>query len=88
MALSNNFFCVDAMYYSAEYDVCDVTLSVYSHRASFPPWPGTFFKLARCGYTLRVTSQTPLVDKNHICMENKWEVGPCSPVSKITPVVF
>jgi hypothetical protein len=22
-----------------------------------PPWPGIFFKLARCGYTLRVTSQ-------------------------------
>jgi hypothetical protein len=25
---------------------------------SFPPWPGIFFKLARCGYTLRVTPQT------------------------------
>jgi hypothetical protein len=24
----------------------------------FPPWPGIFFKLVRCGYTLRVTSQT------------------------------
>jgi hypothetical protein len=23
----------------------------------FPPWPGIFFKLVRCGYTLRVTSQ-------------------------------
>jgi hypothetical protein len=22
-----------------------------------PPWPGIFFKLVRCGYTLRVTSQ-------------------------------
>jgi hypothetical protein len=22
-----------------------------------PPWSGMFFKLARCGYTLRVTSQ-------------------------------
>jgi hypothetical protein len=22
-----------------------------------PPWTGIFFKLARCGYTLRVTSQ-------------------------------
>ena len=33
------------------------TLSVYPHRASLkniPPWPGIFFKLARCGYTLRV----------------------------------
>jgi hypothetical protein len=44
------------------YDACDVTLSVYPHRASlnwasFPPWSGIFFKLARCGYTLRVTSQ-------------------------------
>jgi hypothetical protein len=26
----------------------------------FPPWPGIFFKLARCGYTLRVTSQTSI----------------------------
>jgi hypothetical protein len=25
-----------------------------------PPWPGIFFKLARCGYTLRVTSQASL----------------------------
>ena len=24
---------------------------------TFPPWSGIFFKLARCGYTLRVTSQ-------------------------------
>ena len=33
------------------------TLSVYPHRASLknmPPWPGIFFKLARCGYTLRI----------------------------------
>ena len=38
-----------------------------------PPWSGIFFKLARCGYTLRVTSQasyspeyiTP-TQKNHI----------------------
>jgi hypothetical protein len=68
------FFCVGVVY-SGEYDVCDVTLSVYPHRASLknmpghgpvnkaqdfaPPWPGIFFKLARCGYTLRVRSQTP-----------------------------
>jgi hypothetical protein len=26
-------------------------------QAYFPLWPGIFFKLARCGYTLRVTSQ-------------------------------
>jgi hypothetical protein len=55
--------------YSGEYDACDVTLSVYPHRYIsidshcvlyihwFPPWSGIFFKLARCGYTLRVTSQ-------------------------------
>ena len=55
--------------YSGEYDACDVTLSVYPHRASLknmpdklekyplPPWSGIFIKLARCGYTLRVTSQ-------------------------------
>ena len=39
------------------------TLSVYPHRESLknmpghggiPPWPGIFFKLAWCGYTLRV----------------------------------
>jgi hypothetical protein len=68
------FFCVGVVY-SGEYDVCDVTLSVYPHRASLknmpghgpvnkaqdfaPPWPDIFFKLARCGYTLRVRSQTP-----------------------------
>ena len=59
------FFCVGVMS-SGEYDVCDVTLSVYPHRASLKkgrrldslPWPGIFFKLARCVYTLRVTSQT------------------------------
>ena len=48
--------------YSGEYDACDVTLSVYPHRASevvgsIPTVSGIFFKLARCGYTLRVTSQ-------------------------------
>jgi hypothetical protein len=45
---NHDFFCVGVMY-SGEYDVCDVTLSVYNR---------IFFKLARCGYTLRVTSQT------------------------------
>jgi hypothetical protein len=54
------------------HDACDVTLSVYPHRASLKNMPdhggnrtydlwntrsGIFFKLARCGYTLRVTSQ-------------------------------
>jgi hypothetical protein len=58
------FFCAGVVY-SGEYDACDVTLSVYPHRTSLknmplknmPPWPGIFFKLVRCGYTLRVTSQ-------------------------------
>jgi hypothetical protein len=33
------FFCVGVMY-SGEYDVCDVTLSVYPHRASLKNMPG------------------------------------------------
>ena len=43
--------------YSGEYDACDVTLSVYPHRASLKICLTTVgIKLARCG-TLRVTSQ-------------------------------
>jgi hypothetical protein len=44
-------------------DACDVTLSVYPHQTSLKNMPGhsgkpgIFFKLVRCGYTLRVTSQ-------------------------------
>ena len=34
-----NFFCVGVMY-SGEYDACDVTLSVYPHRASLKNMPG------------------------------------------------
>ena len=33
---------------------------IYSYpwcKVRFSPWPGIFFKPARCGYTLRVTSQ-------------------------------
>ena len=33
------FFCVGVMY-SGEYDVCDVTLIVYQHRASLKNMPG------------------------------------------------
>jgi hypothetical protein len=33
------FFCVGVMY-SGEYDVCDVTLSVYPHRTSLKNMPG------------------------------------------------
>ena len=32
------FFCDDVMY--SEYDACDVTLSVYPHRASLKIMPG------------------------------------------------
>ena len=32
------FFCVGVMY-SGEYDACDVTLSVYPHRASLKNMP-------------------------------------------------
>ena len=57
--------------------LCDVTLSAYPHRAGlknmpghggirtydlcYPPWPGIFFKPARCGYALRVTSHKHLI---------------------------
>ena len=34
------FFCVGVVY-SGEYDVCDVTLSVYPHRASLKNMPAT-----------------------------------------------
>ena len=33
------FFCVGVMY-PGEYDVCDVTFSVYPHRASLKSMPG------------------------------------------------
>ena len=33
-----DFFCVGVMY-SGEYDACDVTLSVYPHRASLENMP-------------------------------------------------
>jgi hypothetical protein len=34
----HDFFCVGVMY-SGEYDACDVTLSVYPHRASLKNMP-------------------------------------------------
>ena len=37
--LNHDFFCVGVMY-SGEYDACDVTLSVYPHRASLKNMPG------------------------------------------------
>jgi hypothetical protein len=36
---NHDFFCVGVMY-SGEYDACDVTLSVYPHRASLKNMPG------------------------------------------------
>ena len=36
--IERNFFCVGVMY-SGEYDACDVTLSVYPHRASLKNMP-------------------------------------------------
>jgi hypothetical protein len=35
------FFCVVNVMYSGEYDVCDVTQSVYPHRASLKSMPAT-----------------------------------------------
>ena len=37
--MNNDLFCVGVMY-SGEYDACDVTLSVYPHRASLKNMPG------------------------------------------------
>ena len=37
--LEYDFFCVGVMY-SGEYDACDVTLSVYPHRAGLKNMPG------------------------------------------------
>ena len=39
-----SFFCVGVMY-SGEYDACDVTLSVYPHRASLKNMPDHEFVL-------------------------------------------
>ena len=36
---NHDFFCVGVMY-SGEYDVCNVTLSVYPHRDSLKNMPG------------------------------------------------
>ena len=39
MLFFEGFFCVGVMY-SGEYDVCDITLSVYPHRESLKNMPG------------------------------------------------
>jgi hypothetical protein len=31
-----------------------------SYRFGFPPWPGIFFRLARCGYTLMQSNITSI----------------------------
>ena len=40
MQSSNMIFSVVGVVYSGEYDICDVTLSVYPHRASLKNMPG------------------------------------------------
>jgi hypothetical protein len=36
---------------------CGLFHVLVTTQVRFPPWSGIFSKLARCGYTLRVTSQ-------------------------------
>ena len=58
------FLCWCNVQYSGEYDACDVTLSVYAHRASLVGIdiclttvgiePTTFGILAQCSYSVRV----------------------------------
>jgi hypothetical protein len=43
-----------------------------SNQFRFPPWTGIFFKLARCGYTLRVTSQ---YSPEYIIPTQNWETN-------------
>jgi hypothetical protein len=53
------FCCVGVMYCTQvnKMLVMLLCMSVYPYRARLKNMPGIFFKLARCGYTLRVTSQ-------------------------------
>jgi hypothetical protein len=59
------------------------------NKVRFPPWPGIFFKLARCGYTLRVTSQasyspeyiTPTQKKNSSFIMFVFLIYSCRTVS-------
>ena len=37
-----------------------------------PPWPGIFFKPARCGYTLRVTSSKHLIHLSTLHQHSKF----------------
>ena len=49
----SEIFCVCWCMYSGEYDVCDITLSVHPHwaswKVSFPTVAKLTFQLARCG---------------------------------------
>ena len=55
--------------------VCDLSeLSLVS--SIFPPWPCIFFKLARCRYTLRVTSQTS-ERYGHYVLRGFFQEFPC-----------
>ena len=38
--INTSLFCCVGVMYSGEYDACDVTLSVYPHRASLKNMPG------------------------------------------------
>ena len=53
-----------------KYCLCDVTLSVYPHRAGLKR--KLFFKPARCGYTLRVTSHKHLIHLSTLHQHSKF----------------
>jgi hypothetical protein len=66
LQLNSDIFCVGVMY-SGEYDACDVTLSVYPHRASLKNMPMTshrgqayFSSLPSVDIHSRVTSQASI----------------------------
>ena len=68
------FFCVGVVY-SGEYDVCDVTLSVYLHRASLKNMPGhggnrtydlwnTSLMLGQLSYAVRSVRVSDISEQN------------------------
>jgi hypothetical protein len=68
--------------YNIRHDACDVTLRVYPHRArlkNMPDHGGIFFKLARCGYTLRVTSQASYSPEYITPTQKNHEYQTCFP---------
>jgi hypothetical protein len=52
-------YCWKAIFFLGSF--CARFFPLSHHHVRFPPWPGIFFQLARCGYTLRVTSQTSYI---------------------------